>query len=470
MAEQDIVKTIEDWSLGHGLVILKADSNGSSAVHAPVTLKPSQFKKTAFDEALAAQKPYNTLYHNVVKNEKWLESTLEELAIFDCDFSGKLLDIYKRARPQRTQSLTAGLFRSDYIVHSGDGQSQIKQVEFNTVSVSFGALSSRLTELHNFLIESGFYPDICLERVPKSTALYQLSQGLADIDQAYRQQNNVEGTAVLFIVQPGERNALDQRLIEYELFDVHKVKSYRVTLSQVRSLTTKSSKGKLIYDPTKVEISTIYYRSGYGPSDYPSDEEWEARYYLETCHAINTPNVLTQLAGAKKIQQLLSDDKILEELSAGISEQDLTLIKKTFMKIYPMDGSLEGLQARKLALETPEKFVLKPQREGGGNNIYKENIPEFLNGLSKDHWGAYILMELIEPARYSNKILREGEVCDGEIVSELGVFGTVLWDLDSQTCLINDVPGFLLRTKLQSSNEGGVAAGFGCIDSVLLVD
>ena len=37
------------------------------------------------------------------------------------------------------------------------------------------------------------------------------------------------------------------------------------------------------------------------------------------------------------------------------------------------------------ALEHPEKFVLKPQREGGGNNIYGEDIRPFLQATSFSH-------------------------------------------------------------------------------------
>lgn len=450
--------------------MLTAGGKGSTAVHAPLTLRPTKFKKAAFEEALAVQKPFNTLYHNVVRNEEWLESVLTELAKFDPAFSGRLLDLHIKAKAQRTQPLTAGLFRSDYIVHSAEGKDQIKQVEFNTVSVSFGALSTRLTELHNYLIESGIYCDLSIESVPKSKALYGLAKGLADIDGAYRAQNNVSGTAVLAIVQPGERNAMDQRLVEYELFDSYKVRTLRVTLSDVQELVRKTDTGRLIYTAGNTEISVVYYRSAYSPSDYPTEKEWDARLYLEVSHAIKCPNVITQLAGAKKIQQLLTEDKVLNTLSQDITPDEVALLKNTFVAIHPMDDSPQGLNARKLANEHPERYVLKPQREGGGNNIYKESIPEFLKSLPESQWGAHILMELINPAQSTNQILREGRLYDGEIVSELGVFGTVLWDTDSQKELINDVPGFLLRTKLQSSNEGGVAAGFGCIDSVQLVD
>ncbi len=54
--------------------------------------------------------------------------------------------------------------------------------------------------------------------------------------------------------------------------------------------------------------------------------------------------------------------------------------------IYPLDESEEGTYAKKEALESPGKYVLKLQREGGGNNIYKEDIPDFLSKLDEREW------------------------------------------------------------------------------------
>ena len=121
-------------------------------------------------------------------------------------------------------------------------------------------------------------------------------------------------------------------------------------------------------------------------------------------------------------------------------------------------------------------YVLKPQREGGGNNIYKSKIPAFLNSIPEDHWSGYILMELIvTPGGLRNMVLRNGEVMEGEVVGELGVYGVCLWDAaggkDPEGWLkVNREAGWLLRTKGSESEEGGVAAGFGCVDSVVLVD
>ncbi|CAM9010402.1 unnamed protein product [Wickerhamomyces anomalus] len=77
-------------------------------------------------------------------------------------------------------------------------------------------------------------------------------------------------------------------------------------------------------------------------------------------------------------------------------------------------------------------------------------------------------MELIHPHNYKNKIIRDGKIYDEPIISELGRFGTIVFNQETGEVLSNKNSGWLLRSKFESSNEGGVAAGFGCVDSVVL--
>ena len=146
--------------------------------------------------------------------------------------------------------------------------------------------------------------------------------------------------------------------------------------------------------------------------------------------------------------------------------------------MYPLDRSAAGQLGIKLAGDpaTAAKHVLKPQREGGGNNIYGAKIPPFLQSLGNDEskYKSHILMELIEPPTLRNSIFRNGEVRSGQVIGELGIFGVCLWrnqtnEVNAVEMLDNYEGGFLLRTKGRESEEGGVAAGFGSIDSPWLV-
>jgi glutathione synthase len=221
----------------------------------------------------------------------------------------------------------------------------------------------------------------------------------------------------------------------------------------------------------------VYFRAGYGPGDYPDSKAWDSRLQIERSNAIKCPSVLTQLAGAKKVQQVLATPKSAKEPSIlhrfmSTSHSDITNLEKTFTNIYPLDSTPSGLSARKFALdpELCKGYVLKPQREGGGNNIYRSAIPPFLQSLPETHWKSYILMEIITPPPVHNMILRNGVVEKGGVICELGIYGTCLWDAKTKEVLYNKAgEGYLLRTKGDKSEEGGVAAGFGSMDSCRLV-
>ena len=92
-------------------------------------------------------------------------------------------------------------------------------------------------------------------------------------------------------------------------------------------------------------------------------------------------------------------------------------------------------------------------------------------------------MELIKPPTLRNEIFRNGQTQSGEVIGELGIFGVCLWrngkgvegEVEGQKAGATEVlenweAGFLLRTKGRESEEGGVAAGFGAIDSPCLID
>jgi glutathione synthase len=80
------------------------------------------------------------------------------------------------------------------------------------------------------------------------------------------------------------------------------------------------------------------------------------------------------------------------------------------------------------ALEHPERFVMKPQREGGGNNVYGEDIRPLLESLGdSQERSAYILMDMIQPPTTLNYMVRPGsQVQLVKCLSELGIFGYII--------------------------------------------
>lgn len=308
-------------------------------------------------------------------------------------------------------------------------------------------------------------------------SLEEIADGLAEGWRAYR----VKDAVVLFVVQDGERNVFDQRALEYELVAKHGIRSVRATFADLAKHATLGDDKRLTVpsDGGPLEVATIYYRAAYTPTDYPTSKEWDTRVLLERSRAIKCPSMALQLAGAKKVQQVLAAPGMLDDLllnserpdvglgpgAGSLTSTEVAALRETWTGLWPMDDSELGKESQQLAQNTPERFVLKPQREGGGNNIYRGDIPPFLKELEeketdgRPHREAYILMELIQPpADVHNYLVRGGSGVArlADVVSELGVYGVALFGGEG---VVNREAGTLLRTKGRESDEGGVAIG-----------
>jgi glutathione synthase len=155
---------------------------------------------------------------------------------------------------------------------------------------------------------------------------------------------------------------------------------------------------------------------------------------------------------------------------------DLSLLMDCFTGLYPLDQSPRGKEAFEMVLRNPEKFVMKPQREGGGNNIYGTDIPPFISKLSADERNSYILMDIIQVVPHDDIMVKANVASKNTVISELGIYGVWLrYFTLAITCssgdkvLHNRQAGFLVRTKTVGTNEGGVATGYSVLDSPLLV-
>jgi glutathione synthase len=239
-----------------------------------------------------------------------------------------------------------------------------------------------------------------------------------------------------------------------------------------------------------VEISTVYFRSGYVPSEYPTPTHYSTRFLLEQSRAIKCPSIALQLAGGKKVQEVLTHPGVLEHFLCDqkkwgkniFDTQHVHELRQSFMSMWGLDVAEDMLTpdyeapksgneefGTRKARELSHALVLKPQREGGGNNVYKDSIPDFLNKLPPQERQAWIAMELIVPPENTGNYLvrADSAAVRADVVSELGIFG---WALFGAGEISEKEVGWLMRTKGKDSNEGGVASGFSVLDSILLVD
>jgi hypothetical protein len=113
----------------------------------------------------------------------------------------------------------------------------------------------------------------------------------------------------------------------------------------------------------------------------------------------------------------------------------------------------------------PSRWVLKPQREGGGNNHYDDEMVRVLQRLSPEERSAYVLMERIRPIPRPASLFNRGIEQQVEVVSEIGWFGTLF--AEGATIESNRPSGYLVRTRPTEATESGVSAGVGHLDSLV---
>jgi glutathione synthase len=110
-------------------------------------------------------------------------------------------------------------------------------------------------------------------------------------------------------------------------------------------------------------------------------------------------------------------------------------------------------------------YVLKPQREGGGNNKYDNDLLDVIDN-QQDLLNNYIAMEKILPPKCTTCLIKPNgqHLLHVECINEIGIYGTMLTNVDTNEEYINEVVGYLVRTKTTDTNEGGVATGYSVLD------
>lgn len=145
------------------------------------------------------------------------------------------------------------------------------------------------------------------------------------------------------------------------------METIRKTFTELADCSQLDASNHLIVDGNR--ISVVYFRSGYVPSFYPSEKEWEVRRRIELSTACKCPCIAYQLTGAKKIQQALAKPGILEKY---LTQNESETVRQFFAGLWGLEY-LSDPDTRAIvdaAIAHPDGFVLKPQREGGGNNLY----------------------------------------------------------------------------------------------------
>ncbi|KAI0240419.1 Glutathione synthetase [Lamellibrachia satsuma] len=465
---EDLIVQAKDYALSHGIIVRTRDNPTSAevATYAPFMLFPSPLPRLVFEQAQAVQKDFNLMMHRVAHDYDFLKDCLASTTKVD-SFTRHMWEIYETVYKEGIiQPMCLAINRSDYMFDSQLDDSSgshvhLRQIEFNTMASSFGGLSQKLADLHRYVL------GLCGQtekaaNVPENRAADGIARAMVTAWMAYNNPN----AAVLFLILSTEGNMYDQRWLEYGINSLNpNVKVIRRSIQDLAKRAVLSEDKCLIIDG--VEVAVVYQRSCYVPDHFESEKDWEARLLVERSRAIKCPNIAYHLAGTKKVQQVLALPGMVQKFAS--SPEASARITGTFAKLYSLDRGVEGDEAIAAAVQSPERFVLKPQREGGGNNTYGDDIVRMLNKIQDtDERLAYILMERISPPAHRNYPIRVGAPVSLQVlISELGMYGTLVGTKDK--VILNEQTGHNLRTKSVDINEGGVATGYSALDSPFLV-
>ncbi|HBM54177.1 MAG TPA: glutathione synthase [Deltaproteobacteria bacterium] len=429
----------------HYFGLLQKNLDGQ-LVHAPFSLTPYQLPSSLISQLQIHTQWSSLLFWKVAQNSDFLREILEPTAKVD-EFVRFLLSLIPQEKRQDQQLL---INRNDFLFERKEnGELQPLQVEFNTISASFAHLSGRVTALHQQLQQ---------ENILKAAPLpHDAIAGFASGIKETIENLGWRDSALLILVQPKERNWFDQMGL-FAALSQRGVKVVRATLAEVHQ-KGKLKNGDLWVGPQRIGV--VYFRAGYAPGDLPDEESRSARRMLEASTAVLVPEASMQLAGTKKIQQVLADYSILSEF---VPESVADQLKAYFAMMFGLEEEVEGRPAREFLAENAEQYVLKPQREGGGNNVYGAEIKDFLTSLPTSEDRAWIAMKRIEAETAESLLVVQEQAQSRQSISELGIFG--LLRAQSGDLRMNMPVGHLVRTKASNVNEGGVVAGYACLNSL----
>ncbi|KAI7793988.1 glutathione synthetase [Triplophysa rosa] len=349
-----------DSAFLHGVLMRTKETPNSPEVasYAPFTLFPTRVPSAVFTQVLTVQTHFNRLVDRVSQNPSFLEESLASTIKVD-DFTARLFNIYKQVKEEGwAQAIVLGLNRSDYMLdQSPDGGTSLKQIEINTIAASFGGLASQTPDVHRHILKVANLLEE-QNRILDNNPAAGLARGLAKAWELY----GSESAVVMFLVEDLQRNIYDHRYIENELWKKN-VPVIRRRFEDVCRTGHLDQRRRLFVDSK--EIAIVYFRNGYMPQNYTSEQSWDARLMMERSLAVKCPDISTHLAGTKKVQQELAPAGVLERFFPDEPET-VAQIRATFAGLYTLDMGEEGDKTVAMALANPDQYVLKPQREGGG--------------------------------------------------------------------------------------------------------
>uniref|UniRef100_A0A914HKP7 Glutathione synthetase n=1 Tax=Globodera rostochiensis TaxID=31243 RepID=A0A914HKP7_GLORO len=470
---QELVEDAVDWAHHIGMA-WRADKKikrSDNCVFVPFTLFPSPFPRALYQQAVDIQTDIQLLYFRVSNDYDFMFKTLEPVAKTDYAIN-KWLKVYTTIHKEGNhQPLTLLLTRSDYMGHLNKNNQrneqnyELKQVEVNIGQIGGMAIANRTTDLHRRML-SKVGDDNLNNQLPPNDAEGIVAQGLYEAWKAF----GIDDAIIIAVAGSTGRNIEKFQVgVRVEQLSGNKIKIVKLSLVECDDkLELDENDYSLRYKGQLIAV--VFYQT---TVEAPPAKYVSARLKIERSTAIKSPTIGVELTGAKKVQQALSMPGVLEHfLPEPENAKKIERIRNTFAKMWGLEkNDDETEKIIKDAIANPDNYVLKPSKECGGNNFWGQEIAEKLRTFEPSERAAHILMERLRPPVVKNYMVRPAEEVHeiSNVVSELSIYGYLLGNSTDMSVLLNKREGYMVRSKGENSNEGGVQAGGGAHDSPYLV-
>jgi glutathione synthetase len=489
--EQELNELVEyaiDYAHSIGLIGRTAEHKGTSDVAEapPLSLLPSPFPRELYEQAISVQKTLNELYFRISMDHDFLVESYKDVVKSDM-FIKRLMEMMEIVHVEGIhQKISLCVQRADYLSHWDEKTkcAELKQVEVYIGQIGGPGCATKASKLHSRMLEKlqamnggEHFPSLLDSAyVPENRPRNRMAQTLYE---AWKMFGDPQAVMVL-VNQPDLFPICHFEQLQFAVFqmeDLAKADGYRLNILRMnfeecaKRLQLDEVNGFSLYADGNKKVALVHMGYGYMAEHYPTEKEWKIRLDMERSTAIISPNVRLQLTGTKKIQQVISKPGVLEHFFPG-EDARLAELRQTFTQLWSIETNDQKTMAViQEAIKTPKKFVLKANMGAGKGNYFDEEMVEKLQTMPLEERGAYILQKKIVPVEAKNYMLRPFKAPHLEtVVSEMGIYGSILSDSAEMKVLWNSVDGYLLRSKAANVNQGGVSEGSGVIDSLLLVE
>lgn len=426
----------------------------------PVSLARCRLPSRVYEEMRAINRTQNQLWMQMSYDTPFLLATVAGLERSD-DFVARFTHIIRKAQLSPRSQVKLCISRNDFILSN---QNTPLQVEFNLIASGMGPMTQR----HHRALDR--VDELLCDRPPYSAAEDPLltADGGQFLFRAFKAAHDCYGNkdAIVVMVCGAEKNVFDQFAAAGLLaqagigFVRYSFQDLRVLLKVDETTGVSTVLGR--------EVALFYFRDGYVPQQYEADD-WAVRERIELSKAVKCPDASLQLINMKYFQYVINQRDTWSRF--GFTEKEFRASLGSFCGIWTIDDfALDKLKMREFVISRGGfgRFVLKPQREGGANNLFNAQIQAAFEELSAEELRAYILMEKIDAKTHTNIHCDWKELKVRDSIDEIGLFHFNLW---KDGCELSQAAGgSLVRTKLSEFEEGGVSMGYAVINSLDLTE